>query len=46
MRAAEMIHPWVARRLCWVHKMWNLLGKVRRVDREAVKRGLVAIYSA
>lgn len=46
MRALEMVYPWVAHQLCWVHKMWNVLGKVRKVDHESVKRGLRAIYEA
>ncbi len=46
MRALEMVYPWVAHQLCWVHKMWNVLGKVRKVDHEGLKRGLRAIYEA
>ena len=45
-RAIEMVYPWVAQQLCWVHKTWNVLGKVRRADQERVKAGLVKIYTA
>jgi putative transposase len=45
-RAIEMIYPWVAHQLCWVHKTWNVLNKVRRADQERVKAGLVRIYTA
>ena len=41
-----MIYAWVAHQLCWVHKMWNVLGKVHKVDQEALKRGLQEIYLA
>lgn len=45
-RAIEMIYPWVAHQLCWVHKSWNVMNKVRKADQERVKAGLVKIYTA
>lgn len=45
-RAIEMVYPWVAHQLCWVHKSWNVINKVRKADQERVKAGLVRIYTA
>jgi len=45
-RAIEMVYPWVAHQLCWVHKSWNVMNKVRKADHERVKAGLVKIYTA
>lgn len=45
-RALEMVYPWVAHQLCWVHKTWNVMNKVRRCDQARVKAGLVRIYTA
>jgi transposase-like protein len=45
-RAIDMVYPWVAHQLCWVHKSWNVMNKVRRADHERVKAGLVKIYTA
>jgi putative transposase len=45
-RAIEMIYPWVAHQLCWVHKSWNVINKVRKADQARVKAGLVMIYTA
>jgi putative transposase len=45
-RAIEMVYPWVAHQLCWVHKSWNVMNKVRKADHDRVKAGLVRIYTA
>jgi putative transposase len=45
-RALEIVYPWVAHQLCWVHKSWNVVNKVRKADQARVKAGLVKIYTA
>jgi putative transposase len=40
------MYPRVAHQRCWVHKMRNLLEKVRRRDHDAVKADAQAIYLA
>ena len=44
--ALETVYPQVKHQRCWVHKMRNLLEKVRRRDYEAVKADAQAIYGA
>lgn len=44
--AIQTVYPRVAHQRCWVHKMRNILDKVRRRDHEAVKTGAQAIYLA
>lgn len=44
--ALAMIYPRVAHQRCWVHKLRNLLGAVRRGDHAAVKADAQAIYQA
>lgn len=47
LRAAlQTVYPRVEHQRCWVHKMRNILEKVRRSDREAVKAEAQAIYNA
>jgi len=44
--ALQTVYPRVRHQRCWVHKMRNILEKVRRRDYEEVKRGAQAIYLA
>lgn len=44
--AIEVVYPGVRHQRCWVHKMRNLLGAVRRRDQEAVKSDAQKIYQA
>jgi len=44
--AIETVYPRALHQRCWVHKMRNLLEKVRRRDYDEVKRGAQAIYGA
>ena len=44
--AIQTVYPRVAHQRCWVHKMRNILDKVRRRDHDAVKRDAQAIYLA
>ena len=44
--AIATIYPRVLHQRCWVHKMRNILQKVRKRDYEAVKAGAQAIYRA
>jgi putative transposase len=44
--ALETVYPRVLHQRCWVHKMRNILGKVRKHDYAEVKRGAQAIYLA
>ena len=46
MGALEIVYPWVAHQLCWVHKTWNVLNKVPKRMQAKVKAGLVRIYTA
>jgi putative transposase len=47
LRAAlQTVYPRVEHQRCWVHKMRNILEKVRRSDRDAVKAQAQAIYQA
>jgi putative transposase len=44
--AIKTVYPRVAHQRCWVHKMRNILEKVRRRDHDAVKKDAQAIYLA
>jgi len=44
--ALQTVYPRVAHQRCWVHKMRNILEKVRKCDYEAVKHDAQAIYLA
>lgn len=44
--AIQTVYPRVAHQRCWVHKMRNLLDKVRKRDHDAVKADAQAIYLA
>lgn len=44
--ALQTVYPRVAHQRCWVHKLRNLLGAVRRRDHAAVKAEAQAIYQA
>jgi putative transposase len=44
--AIPTVYPRVAHQRCWVHKMRNILEKVRRRDHDAVKADAQAIYLA
>ena len=44
--AVQTVYPRVAHERCWVHKMRNILEKVRRRDHDAVKADAQAVYRA
>jgi putative transposase len=44
--AIQTIYPRAAHQRCWVHKMRNILDKVRKRDHDAVKTDAQAIYLA
>jgi len=44
--AIATVYPRILHQRCWVHKMRNILQKVRRRDYEAVKASAQAIYRA
>jgi transposase-like protein len=44
--ALQTVYPRVAHQRCWVHKMRNILEKVRKRDYDAVKADAQAIYRA
>jgi len=44
--AIRTIYPRVRHQRCWVHKMRNILEKVRQRDHDAVKKDAQAIYGA
>ena len=44
--AIETVYPRALHQRCWVHKMRNILQKVRKRDYEALKTGAQAIYRA
>lgn len=47
LRAAiDLVYPQIPVQRCWAHKIRNLTDKVRRGDRDAVKRHLHRIYQA
>ncbi len=45
-RAIETVYPRVRHQRCWVHKMRNILGKVKRRDEKQVKAEAQKIYLA
>jgi putative transposase len=44
--ALQTVYPRVAHQRCWVHKMRNILGSVRKRDYDEVKADAQAIYRA
>ena len=44
--ALPTVYPGIAVQRCWAHKIRNVLDKVRKPDRDAVKAGLHAIMNA
>ena len=44
--ALPTVYPGIPLQRCWAHKIRNILDKVRKADREAVKDGLHAIMNA
>jgi len=44
--AIQTVYPHVPHQRCWVHKLRNILERVRRRDRIAVKQDAQAIYEA
>jgi putative transposase len=44
--AIQTVYPQVSHQRCWVHKMRNILDKVRKADYDAVKADAQAIYRA
>jgi transposase-like protein len=44
--AIQTVYPRVLHQRCWVHKMRNILDKVRKRDYDAVKKDAQAIYRA
>jgi transposase-like protein len=46
LAALTVVFPSLPIQRCWAHKVRNITDKVRKADREAVKRSLRAIYAA
>jgi len=46
LATAQTVYPRVRHQRCWVHKMHNILEKVRKSDYDQVKRDAQAIYLA
>ena len=44
--ALPTVYPGISLQRCWAHKIRNILDKVRKADRDAVKAGLHAIMNA
>ena len=44
--AIQTVYPHAAHQRCWVHKMRNILEKIRKRDSDAVKADAQAIYLA
>src|SRR2546427_1978140 len=44
--AIQIVYPRVRHQRCWVHKMRNILEKVRKCDHDEAKSGAQAIYLA
>src|SRR5438067_6867147 len=44
--ALQVVYPRVLHQRCWVHKMRNILEKVRKRDYDAVKADAQAIYQS
>lgn len=46
LAALPIVYPGVPVQRCWAHKLRNVLDKVGKADRDAVKRGLHAVMNA
>ena len=46
LAALPTAYPGIAVQRCWAHKIRNVLDKVRKADRDAVKRGLHQVMNA
>ncbi|NIP72372.1 MAG: IS256 family transposase, partial [Gammaproteobacteria bacterium] len=46
LAALPLVYPHLPVQRCWAHKIRNVLDKVRKADREAVKHSLHAIFHA
>ena len=46
LAALPIVYPGIAVQRCWAHKIRNILDKVRKPDRDAVKAGLHKIMNA
>src|SRR5437867_11121989 len=44
--AIQIVYPRARHQRCWVHKMRNILDKVRKCDHDEAKSGAQAIYLA
>ena len=44
--ALPIVYPDISLQRCWAHKIRNILGKVRKADRDAVKDDLHAVMNA
>lgn len=44
--AIKTVYPGIALQRCWAHKMRNITDKVKKKDRDEVKKGLHKIYNA
>jgi len=45
-KALETVYPYIAKQRCWVHKLRNVVNKVRRCDQEECIAGARLIYLA
>ncbi len=43
-RAVDIVYPYNPKQRCWVHKLRNVINKVRRADQKQVLAGAQAIY--
>ena len=46
LKAIELVYPQVPVQRCWMHKIRNVLDKVKRSDRKKVAEDLRKIYKA
>lgn len=46
LAALEMVYHGIPVQRCWAHKIRNITDKVRKVDRDDVKKGLQLVYNA
>jgi len=46
INALQTVFPNIPMQRCWAHKARNITDKVRKADRDAVKRGIRLIYNA
>ena len=44
--ALPTVYPGISLQRCWAHKIRNILDKVRKADRDAIKAGLHAVMNA